>query len=251
LGFPVSGELARRHRKVQLIVGFIYLGVPLLLLPFGLWCSGGAWTGAVVPLALLALGASLVGRHRYQPQRWRATSAFIGAVAGLFLTLAPYFLGSESLVFFLLAVLSTWWIGLLAGVAVAAYAERVLLVPVDPELADTPYQLVFRLRGLWRTTLVLGTDTVGIQSVPRKFRGVTPDDLGRTYPLAKVTGIHEVSLTGSERLRFPIALPAPAVRTAGPAVILQVAGDDWVLPTNLAPSLTQLLQHRVDGASAK
>jgi hypothetical protein len=243
LGFPVSGELARRHRKVQLVVGLIYLGIPALTLAVSLWTA--SWTGAVLPALLLVLGALLFTRQRFRPQRWRMTGALFGAVAGVYLTLVPDNFG---LLFILLALLVSWWIGAGVGVALAAYAERTLLVPVDPELASTPYELAFRLRGLWGTTLVLGSESVSIHTIPRKLRGANPEDLRRTYPFTKVTGVHEVSLTGSERLRFPI--PVTAVHTAGPAVILQAGGDDWVLPTNLAATITQLLQHRVDGASA-
>ncbi|GAA1539123.1 hypothetical protein GCM10009741_47300 [Kribbella lupini] len=243
LGFPVSGELARRHRKVQLVVGLIYLGLPVLTLGVSLATAG--LTGAVLPAVLLVLGVLLFPRQRFRPQRWRMTGAIFGAVSAVYLTLVP---DNFALVFILLAVLVIWWLGAGVGVALAAYAERTLLVPVDPELAGTPYELAFRLRGLWGTSIVLGTETVSIHTIPRKLRGANPEDLRRTYPFTKVTGVHEVDLTGSERLRFPI--PVAAVRTPGPAVILQAAGDDWVLPTNLAPTLTQLLQHRVDGAKS-
>ncbi|WP_041289074.1 hypothetical protein [Kribbella flavida] len=242
----MSSELARRHRKVQLVVGTIYLGIPVVLLGVGLWLGSGAWTAAVLPVALLAVGAFLLPRHRYRPQRWGVTAAAFGAVAGLFVALYPLAQGHYWPAFLFLPAL---WAGVVLCVALARYAERTLLVPAVPELADTPYELAFRLRGLRLTTLVLGKDSVTIQSIPLGRRGPKPADLARTYPLSKVTGVYDVSLTGAERLRFPVALPIPAVGTAGPAVILQAAGDDWVLPTDLAPTLAQLLTHRVNSTT--
>ena len=65
----------------------------------------------------------------------------------------------------------------------------------------------------------------------------------RTYPLSAITATHEFSLSGAERLRFPIAI-THAVASEGPAVILQVNGEDWVLPTNQAGSLIDVLAER-------
>jgi hypothetical protein len=233
LGFPVN------DKSVQRIMTLIYLGIPVLLLvavaAIAATGPAAAWTGCVVPLAMLAIGVVLRRRHRYQPRWWLAVAGLYGGLTGLMVTLFPLAVG-------------VWWpavlalpgliLGLVAGLALARYANQTLLVPFRPELAETPYELVFRLRGMPLAAVLIGADTVTIQShpVPRS------EHQYRTYPLTAVTGTYEFTLSGAERLKFPIA--AQAVPTEGPAVILQANGEDWVLPTNQSTTLIEVLSAR-------
>lgn len=225
---------------MQRVVAVIYLGIPLVLLGFVAWISStgpaAAWIGCVVPAGMLVLGWILRRRHRYQPRWWMGVGGLYGGIAGLVVTLFPLVTG-------------VWWpailalpaliVGVVGGFALARYADRVLLVPVVPEVADTPYELVFRLRGLPLAAVLVGADSVTIQShpVPRS------EQQFRTYPLAEVTGTFEFSLSGAERLKFPIAVNH-AIATPGPAVILQASGEDWVLPTNQPDTLIDVLTRR-------
>jgi hypothetical protein len=229
---------------VQRVVVGIYLGIPLLLLVIVAWISTAgsplAWVGCVVPLGMLAFGWVLRRRHRYLPRTWSGIGVFFGAVSGLFVTLWPLAVGVWWPVWLALPALL---IGIFAGGSLARYAGRVLLVPVLPELADTPYELIFRLRGMQLTVVLLGADSVTIES-RRVLRSQAVDDLAKTYPLSDITGVFEVALSGVERLKFPIAMPHPPLVTAGPAVIVQASGDDWVLPTNQASTLIDMLNRR-------
>jgi hypothetical protein len=237
-------EVERRHRRVQRVVAAVYLGIPMVLLAIVAWISatgpGWAWTGCVVPVVMLVLGWILRGRHRYQPRWWIGIGGLFGAVSGLFATLWPLAVGVYWPAFLALPALL---VGLVGGVVLARYADRALLVPVVPELADTPYELIFRLRGPQLTTVMLAADSLTVQSRP-VLRSGASDDLARTYPLSAITGVFEVELSGVERLKFPIPLAAPPVAIAGPAVIVQASGDDWVLPTNQASTLIELLNRR-------
>jgi hypothetical protein len=233
-------EVERRHRRVQRVVAAIYLGIPLVVLGFVAWISStgpaAAWIGCVVPVGMLVLGWILRRRHRYQPRWWMGVGGLYGGIAGLMVTLFPLVTG-------------VWWpailalpaliLGVVGGLALARYADRMLLVPLVPELADTPYELVFRLRGLPLAAVLVGADSVTIQShpVPRSAEQF------RTYPLTEVTGTFEFSLSGAERLKFPITV-SQAVATPGPAVILQASGEDWVLPTNQPDTLIDVLTRR-------
>ncbi|GAA3078739.1 hypothetical protein GCM10010530_01610 [Kribbella aluminosa] len=225
---------------MQRIVAATYLGIPvLLLIVVAVIASRGtaaAWIGCVVPVAMLALGFVLRRRHRYQPRWWTGVAGLFGGLTGLMVTLFPLAVG-------------VWWpvvlavpgliVGIVAGLALARTADRALLVPFDPELAGTPYELVFRLRGIPLAAVLVGADSVTVQShpIPRA------EHQSRSYPLTAVTGTHEFSLSGAERLKFPIAV-THAVATPGPAVILQANGEDWVLPTNQASTLIDILTAR-------
>jgi hypothetical protein len=224
-------------------VAVTYVGIPVLLLVVvALIAASGpvaAWTGCVVPVLMLVAGLVLRRRHRYLPRWWTAVGGLFGGVAGLMVTLFPLAVG-------------VWWpatlalpaliVGVVGGLALARGANRALLVPFVPELASTPYELVFRLRGIPLAAVLVGADSVTIQShpLPRSEHQL------RTYPLSTVTGTYEFELSGAERLKFPIAV-THAVATRGPAVILQANGEDWVLPTTQAPTLIDVLTVRRDG----
>ncbi|MFK4083423.1 hypothetical protein ACI2LF_04900 [Kribbella sp. NPDC020789] len=232
-------EVERRHRRVQGAVAIGYVGIPVVLLAIVAWVSSqgpaAAWIGCVLPLAMLGLGLFLLPRHRYQPRWWAGVGGLFGAAAGLIATLYPLVIG-------------VWWpailalpaaiLGLLIGLLLARRANLALLVPVVPELAESQYELVFQLRGAPLATVLLGANHVEIRSSPT----ARDEEQVRRYPLSAVTGTFEASLSGAERLKFPIALTV--VGTPGPAVILQASGDDWVLPTNQAAILIELLDRR-------
>jgi len=185
---------------------------------------------------MLVVGWVLRRRHRYQPRWWAGVGGLFGGLTGLMVTLWPLVAG-------------VWWpailalpaliLGVVGGLALARFADRVLLVPFVAELAETPYELVFRLRGMPMAAVLVGADSVTIQGhpVPRSAEQF------RTYPLTEVTGAFEFSLSGAERLKFPIVV-THAVATEGPAVILQASGEDWVLPTNQSTTLIDVLSRR-------
>ncbi|WP_344160933.1 hypothetical protein [Kribbella yunnanensis] len=232
-------EVELRHRRVQRVVGIVYVGIPVVLLAIVAWVSSrgpaAAWIGCVVPVAMLGLGLFLLPKHRYLPRWWAGVGGMFGALTGLVASLYPLVIG-------------VWWpailalpaaiVGLLIGLLLARRANLALLVPVVPELAESPYELVFQLRGTPLATVLLGADSVEIRSSPTA-RG---EEQIRRYPLSAITGTFDATLSGAERLKFPIALTV--VGTPGPAVILQASGDDWVLPTNQAAILIELLDRR-------
>jgi hypothetical protein len=251
--FPVTSEqsadparqMDRQSRRAQVRVGLVYLGIPLVFLAVTVWIastrSSFAWPAVVFPLALVALGWFLWRRQRYQVGRWATVGTWFGGVSVLYV-------GFFSLAF------DARWLGLVIAPAVLLGAflgallgrlgQRAILVPLRPELADTQYELILALRGVLLTTLVVGTSTVSVRA-----RFVRPASEGqRTYPLSEVTGVFPASLTGSERLKFPIALPMKPFGTAGPALILQARGEDWVLPLAAADTIAEFLNQRVAAA---
>jgi hypothetical protein len=199
----------------------------------------------VFPAALLVLGWFLRRRHRYQPGRWVAVGALFGGITVLYTAFYSFVLDVPVLLS--VALLAGALVGAFLGAFLGLSAQRAILAPVLPELAATQYEPVFPLRGVLLTTLTVGTTSVTVRGRTVRTRGVAGAGQ-RTYPLTAITGVYPTSLTGSERLRFPIALPAPPVSTAGPALILQAQGDDWVLPLNQGPAIVDFLQRRINTA---
>jgi hypothetical protein len=241
--------VARQHRRAQALVAGVYLGWPLAFLVvtvlIALTQSPFAWPAVVSPVLLLALGWFLRRRQRYQVGRWSTVGAWFGGLAVLYV-------GFFSLVFdvrwLAAAIVPAALVGAFLGALLGHAAQRAIMVPLRPELAGTQYELILQLRGVLLTTVDIGTSTVTVRG---RFFTAPPGgrEAGlRTYPLSAVTGVFAASLTGSERLKFPIALPAKAVGSAGPALILQARGEDWVLPLGAADAVAEFLNRRVTAA---
>ncbi|MDX6264746.1 MAG: hypothetical protein QOH84_6434, partial [Kribbellaceae bacterium] len=127
------------------------------------------------------------------------------------------------------------------------YGFRVLMSPAIPELADSEYELSFRMRGLTRLRLSIGADQVRLheQMVLQGPGGQETTVREKSYPLSAVTGVHAVSLSGSERLKYPVPMKLAPASSPGPALILQAQGEDWVLPQNEAPAIAEILERRI------
>ncbi|NEA33253.1 hypothetical protein [Streptomyces sp. SID13031] len=241
-------SLETRHRQAQLVVSFIYLGIPVIFLGLVLWigAAGGDavdLAGALVPLAVLALGWWRREKSRYQPIRWSRAGSLMGGVTGLFTSYFTVVLDSHPLAgwFVLLAV-----VGAILGAGFGRYGFRVLMSPAIPELAESQYELSFRMRGLTRLRLSISADQVTLheQMVLQTVEGDTTVR-EKSYPLTAVTGVYAVTLSGAERLKYPVAMKLAPASSPGPALILQAQGQDWVLPQNEAPAIAEILERRI------
>jgi hypothetical protein len=249
LGFAVSSQLTRRIRRTRAVVATIYLGIPLLFLALTLRISAladtFAWWAVLVPLALLVAGWVWWRGGRFSPDRWSGAGMVVGGIAALATILLVNHLDTPGAVYRLAAIAFA-----VAGGLGGRYAAHALLQPPLPELADTPYELSYRMRGLTRLRLVIGAQSVSLRE---KVRVKAADgDMwasdATTFPLAAVTGVHVVDLSGAERLRYPVSLTLPPTGTPGPALILQAQGQDWVLPQNQAAGVAEILQRRIAAA---
>ena len=247
LGFLVTSDLAQRSRLAQLVVAIVYLGIPLVFLALTLWISSAEdsdtfhWQPALVPLVLLVGGWIFRRRNQYKPANWSAAGLWTGGITGFFATAYTTVLDGP-----IALALPAGFLAAILGAALGKYGERALMRPAIPELADSPYELTFRVRGLTRLRLVI-TDTAVNLRESRAVRTLPSSDQigsGVTYSLSALTGVHEVSLSGAERLKFPVPLRLAPASTPGPALILQAKGADWVLPQNDAPAVAEILTRR-------
>ncbi|GAA1563717.1 hypothetical protein GCM10009789_16050 [Kribbella sancticallisti] len=218
-------------------MAIVYVGIPLVLLALTVWISAGAetfnWLAVLLPLAVLIAGWFFRRRSRYKPSRWNGAGALLGAVAGIY----PVALAGS-----VWLVLPAAIVGAIIGAALGRYGERRLMQPAIAELADTQYELAFRVRGLTTLRLFVDDKSVSLRERVRTGAGSV------TYPLEAITGVHDVSVTGAERLRFPMALRLPPAGSPGPALILQAQGTDWVLPQDDAAAIAQILNRRIEAA---
>lgn len=249
LGFAVS-SLEARHRQAQLVVAIVYLGIPLVFLGLTLWISAKAdsetfnWQAALIPLALLAAGWWRRGKSRYKPASWRWAGYAMGGVTAMFTSFSTIVLDSASL--------SMWFLplglgGAIIGGALAGYGFRQLMSPAIPELAESPYELSFRMRGLTRLRLSISADQVALHElmVVQSAEGGQTTERDKPYPLTAVTGVHAVELSGHERLKYPVTMKLAPASSPGPGLILQARGEDWVLPVNDAPVIAEIINRRI------
>ncbi|MDX6264195.1 MAG: hypothetical protein QOH84_5883, partial [Kribbellaceae bacterium] len=144
-------------------MSFIYIGIPLIFLGLVLWISAASdegavkWAAALVPLVVLAVGWWRRGKSRYAPVRWSGAGFLLGGVTALFTTFDVDLLGADSLALWALPITI---IGTIVGSGFGRYGFRVLMSPAIPELADSEYELSFRMRGLTRLRLSIGADQV-------------------------------------------------------------------------------------------
>jgi hypothetical protein len=252
LGFPVS-SLEARHRQAQRVVSFIYIGIPVIFLGLVLWISatadGGAakWAAALVPLAVLAAGWWRQGKSRKNPARWPRAGLLLGGVTALFTSLFATVLGTGWSAIWALPITIA---GAVVGAGFGGYCFRVLMSPAIPELAESEYELSFRMRGLTRLRMSVSADQVTLheQMVLQAADGRETTVREKSYPLSAVTGVHAVTLSGVERLRYPVPMRLAPPSSPGPALILQAQGEDWVLPHNEAPVIAQILDRRIAAA---
>lgn len=230
-------------------MSFVYVGIPLIFLGLVLWITAASdegavkWVGALVPLAALTIGWWRRGKSRYIPARWPRAGSLLGGVTALFTAFDVDVLGADSLALWSLPITI---VGTILGSGFGRYAFRVLMMPAIPELADSEYELSFRMRGLTRLRLSVGADQVTLheQMVLQTVDGETTVR-EKSYPLTAVTGVHAVTLSGAERLRYPVAMKLAPASSPGPALILQAQGQDWVLPQNEAPAIAEILERRI------
>ncbi|MEV8377365.1 hypothetical protein AB0P21_31790 [Kribbella sp. NPDC056861] len=249
----MSSQLTQRIRRTRVIVAMLYLGVPLLFLALTLRISAQAdtfaWWAVLVPLALLALGWVWWRGGRLTPDRWSGTGMMVGGIAALATVLLVNQLDVPG-VLYRVAAVGFGVVGWLGG----RYGAHTLLQPPIAELADTQYELSYRMRGLTRLRLVIGADSVSLREKVRVKAAHGEDSWSTdstTFPLAAVTGVHVVDLSGAERLRYPVSLTLPPAGTPGPALILQAQGQDWVLPQNQAAAVAEILQRRIATARTR
>ena len=238
------------------MVALVYLGIPLVFLALMLWISASAdtdsfnWQAGLLPVALLVIGWFVRKRHRYKPTKWGGAGLWLGGTTALFSSFYTIVLDMTWLaVLFAPAAV----VGAIIGTGFGRYAERVVMVPPVAELAESQYELSFRLRGFTRVRLVIGSDAVTLLEKVRvrTAEGPSTDEKARTYPFAYITGVYDVTLSGVERLKYPVTLQTAPASTPGPALILQAQGSDWVLPHNDAAIITQILNRRIATAGRR
>lgn len=245
-------DFERRDRRGLALARAVYLGIPVVFFGLLCWISAAAtselgfnWLVLLVPLAMLAVNVRLLRKNRYRPSRWAFAGLAGGGITGMVVAFYTIVLDFDWLPrLFIVAGL----VGALVGRAIGAAGNRAISFPADPELADSDYELVYRLRTPPNILLEITKERVHIKELVLRGSGSDQSTVGDgpNHRIDWVTGTHEVSLSGAERLKFPLNLRTRPMSSPGPALILQFKGVDWVLPINHAGGLATLIARRAE-----
>ncbi|MFC0628116.1 hypothetical protein [Kribbella deserti] len=251
---PVSAELdlERRDRRGWALARVVYLGIPAIFFVLLCWIGlasrhPGPALALAIPAAMFVINLRQMRKNRYLPMRWPVAGYVGGGITGLVVSLSTIVLDFDWLVtLFLVAMFG----GALIGRALGNAGNRAVSMPPGPDLAESPYELIYRLRSPRNMVLVLNQDKLAIKALILRR---SPNDVNRTglgvgpdYPIEAITGTHEVSLSGAERLKFPVDLQTRPQSSPGPALIVQLKGIDWVLPIRHAAGLAALISRRAE-----
>jgi hypothetical protein len=241
-----------RDRRAAPFVHAVYVGIPVLFLLATAAISWAArdsdlslnWPALLVP-ALVLLAALLIGRRqRYRTGAWPRAGKWFGGITGLVVAFHLILLELRLVTY----TFPVWAVlGALAGRQLGAHAQRIILVPPVPELADSRYDLLFALRSRHPIRLRITTGLVAVQrKVPGSFGyGETKWSTGIEHPLGAVESAQQIVLSGDEELRTPMSGGGPAA-SPGPALAIRFAGstDDWLLPLDQAEVVAAILLRR-------
>ncbi|MFB6721143.1 hypothetical protein ACFCV3_13320 [Kribbella sp. NPDC056345] len=230
-------DIASRHRRAQLVVCFVYVVVPVFQLVVLLLLR--AWTGvAIAVFALLLFGVFWRG-NRYDTQYWPAVGGTTCGMTGLFVGL----FGTDSLGYAVLAALPGAFVGYWLG----RLAVRLVLHPLDARLADSPYQLVFRLRDNRGTRLAIEDTSLRLLVKVKKVEGdrTTHTEEAVEVAFQNLKGAYVRQLSGSEPIVYPIGPEQAGSR--GTALVVESFSGEWILPHDDAVVLGQIIDRRIAG----
>jgi hypothetical protein len=241
----------------------LYVGVPLCFLG-GTAAVSALWAGQaddhafnhqaqLLPAAEMLIGAWVGWAQRHRTAVWASAGAWIGGVAAFFLAFyayamqigepfdAPYHL----LVYAGALLLPIGWL-------LGRWARRILLDPPVAELADTPYELVYPLRGAKGVRLYVGADVVAVQEWVMVRHGTERRKRWKaagSHRLDAVGTVAETGLSGAERLEPALALERPLPSSPGPALVVDGPGGRWVLPLDEAVAIGWIVTRRIAAAT--
>ncbi|WP_405059504.1 glycine zipper domain-containing protein [Kribbella sp. NBC_01505] len=239
----IAPEVSRRHLHAQLVVWIVYVGIPVIFLTsltvIGVRSNPVRWMPVLIPLGAFAAGWYLRGQWRYRVQTWSPIGAVMGGLTGFFTAL---YTANDPLYFLLGGA-----VGAFAGYLVGRHGERLLLHPLDVGLAETPYQVILRLRGIPRVRVAIDDTAIQLMIRVRTTNGrkTSYTEESVDVPLEELAGASVRYLSGSEDLVYPIWSDQPPVASPGPALVVQTSADEWILPHDDAVVLGQIIDRRI------
>lgn len=203
--------------------------------------------GALLPFVICQVA-------RVEPPRWPHT-AFLTAAGQLLLGGIPAYgmaaaagASGPALPLFLLA-----WGSLIAALPVARSAYSRLMTPPTPELGALPLELRFGVRtAIERADTITTGLTVGLTHVVAHARRHVPYSSGNPNQVAiSLRELVDVRPTTLPAMRHWLSLAdgTPLLATPGPAVELRTRTGEFVVPTDDAALLAELIRTRCSALS--
>lgn len=245
----MSSEVGRRERRARPLVLGVYIGLPALFFVIVSLidvAEEGAFRYEVllVPGAMFLVGLFTLRRQRHRPFAWPKAGVAYGAVTGGIGAFYTIVLDMDGLATaFLLAALA----GAGAGWLLGAAARRAISDPPVAVLADTPYELVYGVRGARKMRVRIAVDAVAVEETIGISEGRTVTQ-GPILPLGSLSHVEHVHLDD----QLPAALPWSFRNTPrpvpGPALSFRTSRGEWRIPVDHAEPLAVIIRGRIAAA---
>jgi hypothetical protein len=257
---PISPEarvaLSRRWFTTSLLLSVALVVIPLVLAVGATYLMvrdtatrGLQWTafvsvlGAWIPV--LVLHRSLGKQGLFAPSTWLVMALMTGTVQ-VFFGISPavvYQASSISVPAYLVGF------ALDAVAVVLAFSANLLLVHGKPrELAETPFNLVWKLRSRPRGTVELENNALSWRASTPTSSSSVAEASGR-YALGDLTVMPSSFAPAADRIPWTVATSRrkriPAHTTPGPAVLLRTSKGDQQIPLDKSDELLDFFQRRV------
>lgn len=256
-----SPDFSRRFTRAAPLLALVFGVLPLAAVVSAAW-QRMSWSDApgvdytallkpemIVPALVILAVVSYAWVRRHCPGRWGGPAVIVGLLSGGVWGLNVGVLPPEYATYQTpVAVIGS----VIIVNRLAAWARRILVKPLTPELADSPLEIPVVARDCKEATFYLGTETfaVRVQRVRNNNNRRHHDD---RMPLGEITSVRRVELLGGEPLISPCPEGAriPGA-TAGPAVTVTAGSREWVVPVDSgdADAVAAILQHRTAQVTA-
>jgi hypothetical protein len=204
--------------------------------------------GALVPF--------VIGKvTRVDPPRWPHTTFLTAAGQLVFGAIPAYGIAAgtanaAALPLFLLA-----WANVIAGIPVCRAAYRALMLPLAPALGSLPLDLRFGVRvAIEQADTITTGVTVGLTHVVAHARRHVPNSQGNpaeiAVPLGHITAVRPVVLDAI-RPWLSLSDGTRLLATPGPAVALRTPTGEFLVPTDDAGQLAEIIRRRCALASPR
>lgn len=205
--------------------------------------SANPWSAVAVFGAAIPLIWAVAGK--FEPPTWGKTALLVGAGQLILGAIPAYGLSASSatLPLFLLA-----WVSLFAGLPLATSAYRTLTLPLVAELGSIALELRFGVRvSISHADTITCGVTVGATHVVGHARRHAPYSAGSpaqvAVPLAAIQDVRVVLLSTPQPW-LALADGTALHTTPGPAVAVRTPMGEFVIPTDDASVLAEIVRRR-------
>ncbi|MBC6449110.1 hypothetical protein [Actinokineospora xionganensis] len=198
--------------------------------------------GSLIPFVVLQVG-------RFQPPAWPVAAFFAAAGQVVFGAIPGYGFAAETAERLALPLFALAWVNVFVSVPLSASAYKILLLPLIPELGSLPVELRLGARvAMGHADSITTGVTITTADVIAHARRHVPNSTGSpnqiTVPLREISAV-ELVLLDDFQPWLALADGTMLATTAGPAVALRTRSGTFVIPSDDAHKIAEIVHRRI------